>query len=239
MGITTRTFDYSGDGETFEGYLALPEGDARKPVVLVAHAWAGQTDMERGKADRIAAELGYAAFAIDVYGKGKRGTTVEENQALMNPLVGDRAKLQRRLSAAVDTAKTLDGVDTSKRVAAGFCFGGLCVLDMARAGMDVAGVASFHGLFGAPDNLSGYSIDAKVIAYHGWKDPMAPPDDVIALSKEMAAANADWQLMAFGTAFHSFTTPGANNPDMGTMYETAADNRSWWAFRGFLKEVLG
>ncbi|MEM7767495.1 MAG: dienelactone hydrolase family protein [Pseudomonadota bacterium] len=238
MSITTQTFDYSGDGETFEGYLALPEGGP-KPVVLVAHAWGGQSDMERGKADRIAAELGYAAFAIDVYGKGKSGSTVEENQALMTPLVGDRAKLQARLAAAVEAAKGLDGVDTGKRVAAGYCFGGLCVLDMARAGMEIDGAASFHGLFSAPDNLSGYKIGAKVVAYHGWKDPMATPDDVIALSREMAAAEADWQLMAFGTAYHSFTTPGANNPDMGTMYETAADERSWWAFQGFLKEVLG
>ncbi len=238
MAITTRSFDYQGDGETFEGYLALPEGDAR-PVVLIAHAWGGQSDMERGKADRIAAELGYAAFAIDVYGKGRRGTTIEENQALMNPLVGDRAKLQARLAAAVDAARTLDGVDTSRRAAAGYCFGGLCVLDMARAGLDVAGVASFHGLFGAPDNLSGYQIAAKVVAYHGWQDPMAPPDDVLALAKEMDAAGADWQLHALGNAYHAFTTPGANNRDMGTVYDAAADARSWWGFQGFLREVLG
>ncbi|MEL6285843.1 MAG: dienelactone hydrolase family protein [Pseudomonadota bacterium] len=237
MGITTRTFDYQGNGETFEGYLALPEGGP-KPVVLVAHAWGGQSDMERGKADRIAAELGYAAFAIDVYGKGKRGTTVEENQALMTPLVEDRALLQARLAAAIEAAKGLDGVDTAKRAAAGYCFGGLCVLDMARAGMDVAGVASFHGLFGAPQNLSGYTIDAKVIAYHGWLDPMAPPEDVISLSREMAEAKADWQLYALGTAYHSFTTPGADNAEMGTVYSAAADARSWWAFQGFLKEVL-
>jgi len=238
MAITTRTFDYSGGGETFEGYLALPEGGPR-PVILVAHAWGGQSDMERGKADRIAAELGYAAFAIDVYGKGKRGSTPEENTALMNPLVEDRAKLQARLRAAVEASATLEGIDTSKRAAVGYCFGGLCVLDMARAGMDVVGVASFHGLFGAPQNLSGYTIGAKVIAYHGWQDPMAPPDDVLALSKEMDAAKADWQLFAFGNAKHSFTTPGANNPDMGTVYDPAADARSWWALQGFLKDVLG
>ena len=238
MGITTKTIDYSGDGETFEGYLALPEGAPAK-VILVGHAWGGQSDYERGKADRMAAELGYAAFAIDVYGKGKRGSTVEENQALMTPLVEDRAMLQRRLSAAVDAAKTLDGIDTSSRAAAGFCFGGLCVLDMARAGMDVAGVASFHGLFGAPPNLSDYKISAKVVAYHGWQDPMATPDDVMALSKEMAAAEADWQLHAYGQAMHSFTTPGANNPEMGTVYNADADARSWHAFKGFLGEVLG
>ncbi|MEM9740308.1 MAG: dienelactone hydrolase family protein [Pseudomonadota bacterium] len=238
MGITSRSFKYDVSGASYDGYLALPDGPAAK-VVLVAHAWAGQSDYEQGKADRIAAELGYAAFAIDVYGTDKRGTTVEENQALMMPLVEDRAELQARLNGAVEHAKTLEGVDTSARAAAGFCFGGLCVLDMARAGMDVAGVASFHGLFGAPTNLSDYKIDAKVIAYHGWLDPMAKPEDVMGLSEEMVAAEADWQLYGFGTAMHAFTTPGANNPEMGTVYEAAADKRSWSSFRQFLGEVLG
>lgn len=238
MGITSRSFEYQVAGAAYEGYLALPDGPAAK-VVLVAHAWSGQSDYERGKADRIAAELGYAAFAIDVYGIGKRGSTVEENQALMMPLVENRAELQARLKGAVEHSKTLDGIDTSARAAAGFCFGGLCVLDMARAGMEVAGVASFHGLFGAPGNLSDYRIDAKVIAYHGWLDPMAKPEDVIALSKEMDSAKADWQLLAFGNAMHAFTTPGANNPEMGTVYNPDADQRSWASFRHFLGEVLG
>ena len=238
MSITTRTFDYSGHGHTFEGYLALPEGGP-KPVVLVAHAWAGQADYERGKADRIAADLGYAAFAIDVYGKGKRGTTVEENQALMNPLVGDRAELQARLNVAVEAAKSLDGVDTSKRAAVGFCFGGLCVLDMARAGQDVLGVGSFHGLFMPAPNLPAPKISAKVAAYHGWDDPMAEPDSVLEFAKEMTAAGADWQLHAYGHAMHSFTTPGANDREMGTVYDPDADRRSWEALRTFLGEVLG
>jgi len=238
MAITTQTFDYQVNGATYEGYLARPDGPPAK-LVLVAHAWGGLSDYERGKADRIAAELGYAAFAIDVYGKGKRGNSVEENQALMTPLVEDRGELQSRLKGAVEHAKTLEGIDASARAAAGFCFGGLCVLDMARAGMDVAGVASFHGLFGAPGNLSGYTITSKVIAYHGWQDPMAKPEDVMALSTEMDAAGADWQLYAFGTAMHAFTTPGANNPDMGTVYDADADKRSWNSFRQFLGETLG
>ncbi|MEM1105327.1 MAG: dienelactone hydrolase family protein [Pseudomonadota bacterium] len=238
MGITTTTFDYAVGGAPYEGYLARPDGPPAK-LVLVAHAWGGASDYERGKADRIAAELGYAAFAIDVYGKGRRGSDPQENEALMSPLVNDRGELQARLAGAVEHAKTLEGIDTSARAAAGFCFGGLCVLDMARAGLDVAGVASFHGLFSAPANLSDYKIDARVIAYHGWKDPMAPPEDVMSLSQEMAGAEADWQLYAFGNAVHSFTTPGANMPDMGVMYDSDADKRSWASFGQFLGEVLG
>lgn len=237
MPITTQSFEYQGDGHTFEGYLARPEGGP-KPVVLVAHAWGGLSDYEKGKADRIAEDLGYAAFAIDVYGVGKRGGTVEENQALMTPLMEDRAELQKRLNIAVEHAKTLEGVDTSKRAAIGFCFGGLCVLDMARAGQDVAGVASFHGLFVPAGNLSGQKISAKVVAYHGWDDPMAEPDSVLSLAKEMSEASADWQLHAFGNTMHAFTTPGANDPDMGVVYSADADRRSWEGLRTFLSEVL-
>lgn len=237
MAITTKTLDYSADGITCEGYLALPEGAPAK-LVLIAHAWGGQGDNERSKAERIAAELGYAAFCMDVYGKGKRGQTTEECQALMNPLAGDRAKLQARLNAAVEFSKTLEGVDTSARAAAGYCFGGLCVLDMARAGMDVGGVASFHGLFTAPDNLSDPKISAKVVAFHGWDDPMAEPDSVLELAKEMTAAGADWQLHAYGNTMHAFTTEGANNPDFGTVYDATADKRSWQSFAAFLGEVL-
>ena len=237
MAITTKTLDYSADGITCEGYLALPEGAPAK-LVLVAHAWGGQGDNERSKADRIAAELGYAAFCMDVYGKGKRGESVEECQALMTPLVEDRAKLQARLNAAVEFSKTIEGVDTSQRAAAGYCFGGLSVLDMARAGMDVAGVASFHGLFTAPDNLAGPKISAKVVVFHGWDDPMAEPDAVLGLAKEMSAAGADWQLHAYGNTMHAFTTEGANNPDFGTVYDATADTRSWASLKLFLEEVL-
>lgn len=237
MAIETHVFDYEAGGVTCEGYLARPEGEDR-PVILVAHAWGGQSDYERGKADRMAAELGYAAFAIDVYGKGKRGETVEENQALMQPLLDDRAMLQARLHGAVEHAKTLDGVDSAARAAAGFCFGGLCVLDMARAGMDVAGVASFHGLFNAPDNLTPGEISAKIAVFHGWDDPMAQPDSVLDLSKELSAGKADWQLHAYGGVMHSFTTPGANNPEMGSMYDADADRRSWAAYATFLGELF-
>lgn len=237
MAITTRTVDYEGAGETFEGYLALPDGPAR-PVVLICHAWAGLAENERSKAEKIAGELGYAAFAIDVYGKGKRGTTVEENQALMNPLVEDRGLLQARLKAGVEHAKTLEGVDTGARAAVGYCFGGLCALDMARAGMDVAGVAAFHGLFRPAENIPQPKISAKVAAYHGWDDPMATPDDVLAFTREMTAAGADWQLVAYGHTKHSFSTEGANNPEMGTVYSADADRRSFAALRNFLGEVL-
>ncbi|MEM9225217.1 MAG: dienelactone hydrolase family protein [Pseudomonadota bacterium] len=235
MAITTRIVDYDQDGQTFEGYLALPEA-APKAVVLVAHAWGGQSDFEREKAELLAA-WGYAGFALDVYGKGQRGETTEECQALMTPLASDRAKLQSRLAFGLQVAKAETAA--VKAGAIGFCFGGLSVLDMARAGMDVAGVASFHGLLGAPGNTDGKPIAAKVLALHGWDDPMATPDDVMAFSKEMSEAGADWQLHAYGKTLHAFTNPAANDPGLGTVYSALADRRSFAAAKDFLAELFG
>lgn len=236
MGIQTSTVDYEIGGQTYEGYLAKPEGGLA-PVVLVAHAWAGQGDFERSKAEWLA-EQGYAGFAIDVYGKGKRGTTVAENQALMNPLVSNRAELQARLKGSLEAATSQNGVDSSKTAAIGFCFGGLCVLDMARAEMNVAGVASFHGLFNAADNIPSPEIKTKILALHGWDDPMATPDDVLAFSKEMTAAGADWQLHGYGGTKHAFTNPEANDPAMGTIYDANADRRSFATLSDFLAELF-
>lgn len=230
--------DYTVDGQTYEGFFLAPEGKTNLPVVVIAHAWGGLGDNEIQKAGRVVNELGYAAFAIDVYGKGKRGTTVEENQALMNPLVGDRAELQKRLAGGLAAAKTQPGVDASKSAAIGFCFGGLCVLDMARAGMDLLGVASFHGLFNPADNIPSPKISAKVLIEHGWLDPMAPPADVLAIAKEMGDAGADWQMHAHGQSYHAFTTLGANDANMGTVYNADADRRSFASLKLFLEEVF-
>ena len=231
---TTRIVDYDLAGETYEGFLAMPSG-APKGVVLVAHAWGGQSEFEQDKA-KLMAEWGYAGFALDVYGKGKRGQTNEENEALMTPLASNRPELQARLAGALDTAKTESGA--AKAAAIGFCFGGLCVLDMARTNMAVDGVVSFHGLFGAPGNTA-EKITPKVLALHGWDDPMATPDDVMDFSKEMSKAGADWQLHAYGATLHAFTNPQADNPNFGTVYSANADRRSFAACKDFLEEVLG
>ncbi len=233
MTVTTRIVDYDQGGQIFEGFLAMPS-DAPKAVVIVAHAWGGQSEFEQGKAKWLA-EHGYAGFAVDLYGKGKRGETNEECQALMEPLASNRTELQSRLEFALAVAKKEAGIE--KSAAIGFCFGGLSVLDMARTNMDVAGVASFHGLFGAPGNTAD-KIKPKVLALHGWDDPMATPDDVIAFSQEMSTAKADWQLHAYGATLHAFTNPAAANPDFGTVYDAGADRRSFAALSDFLSELF-
>lgn len=208
----------------------------QRPAVLVSHAWAGQTDFERGKAAALA-ELGYVGVALDLYGGGRTGNSKEENSALMQPLLEDRAELRARLLASLQAVRGLDGVDGSRVAAIGFCFGGLCVLDLARSGADVAGVVSIHGLFGAPD-LETAAVSAKVLCLHGWDDPMVPPEQVLGLAAELSAAGADWQLHAYGGTMHAFTNPEANDPDFGTVFSATANRRAWAAVKDFLSEVL-
>jgi dienelactone hydrolase len=209
-----------------------------RPGVLVSHAWGGRGEFEDNKATQLA-ELGYVGFSLDVYGKGIRGTNPEENGALMTPLLENRPLLQERLVSSLNTMGEQDEVDSSNVAAIGFCFGGLCVLDIARLGQDLAGVVSFHGLFNAPDNTTGNSISAKVLALHGWDDPMATPDQVVAFGEEMSAMGADWQIHGYGNTMHAFTNPDANDPDFGTVYDKSADRRSWIAMQNFLSELFG
>ncbi len=238
MNIVTRTVDYTHDDRGFEGVLAFDGAKkARRPAIVISHAWAGRSAVEEGYAKRVA-ELGYAGFALDLYGKGILGKTTEECQALMTPLAGDRSHLQSRLLNVVDVVKKLPEVDASKIVVMGFCFGGLCALDVARTGADIKGAASFHGLFGAPGNTKGTKITAKIIAFHGWDDPMVKPADVEALGAEMTEAGADWQIHAYGGVMHAFTNPEANDPAFGTVYNKRAADRAWASFETFVKECF-
>lgn len=238
MALQEALIDYQHGAASFEAFVAWDDA-ARgpRPGVLVSHAWGGRGEFEENKA-RWLAEQGYVGFALDMYGKGMRGSSPEENAALMNPLVENRPELQSRISAALQVMCDLDQVDASQCAAMGYCFGGLCVLDLARVGAEVAGVISLHGLFNAPENTVGNTITAKVLCLHGYDDPMAPPESVLALASEMSAASADWQLHAYGGTLHSFTNPQANDPAMGTVYSPRADARAGVAVQNFLGELF-
>ena len=231
--------DYTDAAAMCEAYVARPSGSGPHPAVLVAHQWAGQTDHERETADRLAA-LGYVGIAIDVYSKGVRGAPeASDHSALMGPWLGDRAALRQRLLAAVAFAKSLEGVASAKIAILGYCFGGLCALDVARSGtIDVAGAISIHGIFPPPNIGAQADIATKVLILHGWDDPMAKPADVAMVAAELTSAKADWQLHAYGHALHAFTAKGLNTPERGIAYDGNADRRSWTATVGFLAEVL-
>ena len=233
-----QSFEYKDGSTTCEGYV-VHDGGGKKPCVLVSHAWAGIGDHEKHAAERLAG-LGYVGFAIDVYGKGVRGDPMGDNSALMGPYLQDRAKLRARLLAAVAAAKAHPAVDANRIAVIGYCFGGLCALDVARSGTsDVKGVVSFHGLFTPPGLGAQASIKSKVLVLHGWDDPMATPDSVLGLAKEMTAAKADWQVHAYGHTLHAFTAEGVNAPERGVKYDKSADRRSWASAVDFLKEVFG
>ena len=237
MSIVTQQINYSHNGKEFAGHLAYDDASSSpRPLVTVSHAWGGRGDFENNKAEELA-KSGYAGFAIDVYGAGVTGSTPEENTALMNPLLEDRSELLGRLRAGVQAGSALDVVDASRVAVTGYCFGGLCALDLARSGDPLTGAVSFHGLFAPPDDSTS-PINAKVLVLHGWNDPMAPPDAVVALGKEMNARGADWQLHAYGQALHSFTNPHADDPKSGLQYSASADQRSALTLSNFLREIF-
>jgi dienelactone hydrolase len=241
--MTGQYQDYQDGDVTCEAYVTGVVAGERRPVVLVAHTWGGQSDHERDTADTLAA-LGYVGIAVDVYGKGNRGehgtpTAMAVNTALMTPFMQDRAILRDRLLAAVAFAKTVEGVDADRIAFVGYCFGGLCALDVARSGTsDVRGAVSIHGIFAPPAIGEQAAIETKVLILHGWEDPMAKPDDAVMVAKELTDAGADWQLHAYGHAMHAFTAPGANMPERGLQYSESATRRSWQAMTNFLGEIF-
>jgi dienelactone hydrolase len=233
-----QTIDYQDNDVTLEGYYAYDDTiTTPRPAVLVCHDWSGKNAFACHKADQLA-ELGYVGFALDMYGKNKVGNTKEEKSALMSPLIENRDMLQQRILSALDAVKKIPLVDQHKIAAIGFCFGGLCVLDLARTGADVKGIVSFHGLLSAPDNIPAPQIKASILALHGYDDPMVTPSDVFTFGEEMTAAKADWEVNMYGNTMHAFTNPLANDPDFGTVYSKSADEKSWLAMRAFLQMIF-
>ncbi|RYE03357.1 MAG: dienelactone hydrolase family protein [Sphingomonadales bacterium] len=236
MAIRRETLVYPGPGGLFEGAVAWDDAVASKrPGVLVLPNVLGQKEADTRKAEALA-QLGYVGFAVDLYGQGKRTTRESPDPAVyMNQLNADRALLRDRLHAALATLKQHPLVDAGRTAAIGFCFGGKCVLDMARSGADLLGGVSFHGVYDRPDYVSAVPIRAKLLICHGWDDPLGPPEMVTALAAELTEAQADWQLHAYGHAGHAFTdrsTPAGTRPGFG--YADKADRRSWQAMDNFL-----
>lgn len=236
--LKTQKITYQDSNVTLEGFYAYDDSnDKKRPAVLVAHDWSGRNEFADKKAQQLA-ELGYVGFALDMYGQGIIGKTVEEKSALIQPFMQDRAKIRARMLAALATVRKLDPVETSKIGAIGFCFGGLCVLDLARSGADVKGVVSFHGLLHAPENVASEKIKASILALHGFDDPMVLPDKAIAFGEEMTKAKADWQLDIYGNTMHAFMNPEAHDTKLGTVYNQHTEKRAWLAMKNFFQEVL-
>jgi len=185
----TGTIEYQHGDATLEAYIAYDDSSpGPKPTVLIGHDWTGRRDYATDKADEMAA-LGYVGIAFDMFGKGVFGKDgdVDYNSALMGPFATDRNLLRARVNEALELARGLDVVENSKIAAMGYCFGGMCVLELARDGADILGVISVHGIF-SPGDVPNKKITAKVLCLHGHEDPMVPPEQVLELEKEMTEA---------------------------------------------------
>lgn len=234
--MVTKEIDYTHGKTTLAGFLAYQEGDTPRPAVLICHAWKGRDQYVCDKAVELAKD-GYVGFALDVYGKGILGTNTEENTRLMTPFIEDRDFLLQRLLAGYDALCQLSQVDKQRIAAIGYCFGGLCVLDLVRTGTQLCGVVGFHSLL-QPRPRKVSTTKTKVFMLHGARDPMVSFDDVSTFNDEMQKMQADWQMHIYGNALHSFTNPQANDHKLGTVYDAQAAQHANFLLKKFLQAVF-
>ena len=226
------------EGESLESMFVGRRDAAPRPTVVLIPTVMGVSDLELGFGSQLV-ELGFNAMVADLFGKKFRGQPRDVMFGEMNRLKSDREALRRRLLAVVDQVRGLDQVDGGRMVVAGYCFGGMCALDVARSGADIAAAVAFHGLFDPP-GLPPQKIKSKVVAFHGWDDPMVPPEMVVALGRELTEAGADWQIHAYGHVAHGFTNPNASELQIeGVRYNALAAERSWTSFISLLEELFG
>jgi dienelactone hydrolase len=226
------------EGESLEGVFVGRRDAAARPTVILIPTVMGVSDLEIGFGRQLV-ELGYNAFVADLFGKQFHGAPRDTMFGEMKRLREDRGALRRRLHAIVQQVRGLSEVSPGEIVVAGYCFCGQCALDVARAGADIAAAVSFHGLFDPP-GLPEEKIKAKVVAFHGWDEPMVPPEAVVALGQELTRAGADWQIHAYGHVGHGFTNPHASELQIdGVAYNALAAERSWTSFISLLEDLFG
>jgi dienelactone hydrolase len=233
-----RRIAHQFDGESLESVFVGRRDAEPRPTVILIPTVMGVSDLEIGFGRQLV-ELGYNALVADIFGKEFHGAARDVCFGEMTRLRNDRAALRRRLQHVLQTAREIDEVNNDQIVVAGYCFGGQCALDLARSGADIAAAVSFHGLFDPP-GLPKEKITAKVVAFHGWDDPMVPPEAVVALGQELTEAGSDWQIHAYGHVGHGFTNPRASDLQIeGVRYNALAAERSWTSFINLLEELFG
>jgi dienelactone hydrolase len=230
-------FDYTHDGIDFAGVIVSAE-DANAPTVLVFHGMEGRSDAQLEFCHRLAA-LGYRAIAVDLFGRAATLAGPDACADAMTRLIEDRDTMRDRLIGVVDILSGLPNVRRGAMAAIGFCFGGLCMLDLARHGTHLAAVGSFHGIVTPLPEPPNDPITTKIAVYHGWDDPFAPPHEIVALATELTERGADWQLHAYGHALHAFMAPFANAPERGIQYDAVVARRAWASVEDFLTETFG
>lgn len=237
--LFTHRVSYEHGDLPLEGYIAYdPSRQGKRPGVLVIHEWWGLNEYPRRRARQLAG-MGYVAFAADMYGHGTVAETPKQASELANTLRSDRSVMRARAARGLAELQNHRLVDASRTAAIGFCFGGGCVLELARGGADLQGVVSFHGNLDTPNPEMTETPKASVLVCHGAADPHVPSEDVEAFRKEMHACGADWQLVMYGGAVHAFTNPDSgDDPSTGAAYDPAAAKRAWRHMQQFFDEVL-
>jgi|SRR5579859_4132674 len=235
--LQTQNIKYKDGGTVLEGYLAYDDSfHGKRPGILVVHEWNGLGAYVKSRAEQLA-QIGYVAFAPDIYGKGVRPSTFEACQAESTKYKKDRKLLRERVNAGLEELKKNEKVDPDKIAAIGYCFGGTAVMELGRSGANVAGLVSFHGGLDNPAPADDKNIKSRVLVLQGGADQFTLPQ-VPGFKKEMKAAKVKYRLISYPGAVHGFTNPDNKGAVPGMKYNAKADRESWKAMMKFFSEIF-
>lgn len=240
--VIGKNVAYTGEGVALKGYLAYDDKiKGARPGVLVVHEWWGLNDFTRNRA-KMLAKLGYTALAVDMYGDGKQATHPDDAKKFSSEVMKNFDTGKARFLAGMEFLKKQPTVDPGRMAAIGYCFGGGIVLNMARQGVDLKGVVSFHGSLGAVKPAEPGMIKAKIRVYTGADDNFVPVEAVAAFKKEMTDARADFQVISYPGAVHAFTNPDASalgkKYNLPLAYNAKADKESWKEMKKFFVDIF-
>lgn len=240
--IVAEEIEYETQGTRLLGYLAYDDAiEGERPGVLVVHEWWGLNDYARQRAHQLA-ELGYTALAIDMYGDGRHAEHPDQAGALAAQVAEHWDEARARFNAGLAVLQARPTTDADRIAAIGYCFGGGVVLNMARSGVDIDGVVSFHGSLSSDLEARPGKVKTQVLVLHGADDPFIPLDDVNAFKEEMVAADVDYRFIAYPGAVHAFTNPDADSLgrrfNLPLAYDEAADRASWAEMRAFFDRIF-
>lgn len=240
--IVSREVSYRGGDADMQGYLVWDDSvKGKRPGVLVVHEWWGLNDYSRSRARQLA-EAGYTALAVDMYGDGRSTDHPDEASAFMQAALAKSADLEQRFGAALEVLRKEPTTRPDDIAAIGYCFGGSVVLNMARAGLDLDGVVSFHGGLEPLQEARPGEVEARVLVLNGAADPMVPQEQVAHFKREMEAAGVDYQVVNYPGALHSFTNPAADaaaeRTGLPVAYDAEADRDSWRRMLAFFDTIF-
>ena len=230
--IVSRPMVYQINNQAFEGYVAQNRGFGNdQPVVILIHDWNGIDRYEKMRANMLSTQ-GYTVLAIDLYGQGIRPQDTNQSRIESGKLYGDRSAMRQRIMAGIEQAKKLDGVNPEKIFAIGYCFGGASVLELARTGIELNGIVSFHGSLNLPEGQSYDNLATPLLILHGSADPVSPMSEVTAMVEALNETQVDFDLEIYGGVLHSFTNWNSDD------YDPKADLQSWSSMLEFFSDNL-